>query len=144
MRALTLEDSASLAALHATGFDRPWIAEDFQSFFYDGAEGMLYEENGVPLSFLLCRVLIDDAEILTLATAPEYRRRGIASALLDLQSQSLRQKGIVKLFLEVRADNLAAQDLYLKQNFEIIGTRKDYYTAADGTVCDAVTMLKFL
>ena len=74
--------------------------------------------------FLVCRdTAPGEAEVLNLAVAPEYRRRGIASALLA----TARERHPGELFLEVRESNAPAQALYGKLGFTIAGRRPGYY-----------------
>ena len=64
---------------------------------------------------------------MNLAVAPEKRRMGVAQRLLDALFLELRARGITSLALEVRASNLAAQNLYEKNGFAQVGCRKNYY-----------------
>lgn len=144
LRPASFDDCAALARLHATGFDRPWEAEDFETLLLDSADGLVIEDNGRILSCLFARLVIDEAEIVTFVTDPEFSRQGLARRLIKTLTEDYRRRGVVKLFLEVREDNLAAQQLYQSQGFEIMGQRRDYYAGSDGTRRDAITMLKFL
>lgn len=82
-------------------------------------------------------VIGDTAEILTVGVVPSARRQGLARRMLaDLYAEAIR-RGARELFLEVRVDNEAAQQLYLAEGFAVIGRRPGYY--ANGKV-DAVVM----
>jgi ribosomal-protein-alanine N-acetyltransferase len=89
---------------------------------------------------ILVRTAADEAEILTLAVAPEARRGGVARALLAAAARAAREAGAVKLFLEVSARNTAALALYQSAGFTTVGTRRRYY--ADGA--DALLMAQEL
>jgi ribosomal-protein-alanine N-acetyltransferase len=65
-----------------------------------------------------------EAEILNLAVAPEYRRQGVARALLEEFLNNHRGE----CFLEVRASNRAALALYQSFRFERVGLRPNYYS----------------
>jgi len=69
----------------------------------------------------------DEAEILTVAVAQAFRRRGVARMLLDRMLTESRALGAENVYLEVRASNTAAQALYSRAGFHVIGTRKNYY-----------------
>jgi ribosomal-protein-alanine acetyltransferase len=76
------------------------------------------------LGFLAFRHIFDrDYEILNLAIAPEYRRRGLANLLVNQCISS--HPGT--WFLEVRESNLAARRLYKRLGFEEVGRRPGYY-----------------
>lgn len=81
------------------------------------------------------------AEVLTLAVAAEQWGRGIGSALLaDLLAEAA-QHNCAEVFLEVRADNPRAQDLYRRFGFSDVGIRRGYYQPS-GT--DAIVMRRGL
>ena len=67
------------------------------------------------------------ADIQTIAVDPDFRGRGIASALMRQVLAQAKQLEASEIFLEVRADNPAAQRLYGGLGFEQIDTRKRYY-----------------
>jgi ribosomal-protein-alanine N-acetyltransferase len=120
------------AALHAQAFPHePWDEEAFATLLgQPGVHGFLDERGG----FLLLRIVLDEAEILTIgATAP---RQGIATALMAQAITTARAQGVRTIHLEVAAQNMPARALYVAQNFALTGRRKSYY--ADGT--DALTL----
>ena len=57
----------------------------------------------------------------------EFRRRGIAEALVNALCAALKEQGSVSLTLEVRASNEPAKALYEKLGFEQVGKRPNYY-----------------
>jgi [ribosomal protein S18]-alanine N-acetyltransferase len=72
-------------------------------------------------------LIVDEAHIATLAVHPELRRQGIARKLLCVALKDAAENGMLSALLEVRAGNVAAQDLYRKFGFEIVGHRPRYY-----------------
>lgn len=68
--------------------------------------------------------------IFSIGVLPDFRRRGIASALLAISMDKMFRKGCKELFLEVRVSNIPAQSLYRKFNFKIVARIPAYY--ADG------------
>ena len=71
---------------------------------------------------------IDDfADVATLAVAPDYRRQGIASRMIDTIIAEAIRRGATRMLLEVRTDNTAAIELYKKHGFSIIAERPNYY-----------------
>ncbi|TQO20451.1 ribosomal-protein-alanine N-acetyltransferase [Rhodoglobus vestalii] len=77
------------------------------------------------------------ADIQTIAVEPNARRHGVGRALMNALMVEARTRGAGELFLEVRADNPAAQRLYDSLGFESIAVRPNYYQP-DGV--DAVVM----
>lgn len=68
-----------------------------------------------------------EAHIVTIATHPEYRRQGLGRMLLDAMIARARAAGAHEVTLEVRAGNAAAQAMYEKMGFVVVGVRKRYY-----------------
>jgi [ribosomal protein S18]-alanine N-acetyltransferase len=75
-----------------------------------------------------------DADVMTVAVAPGHRGTGLGARLLGLLIDSARAAGASQLLLEVRADNLPAQRLYLGAGFERIAVRRGYYRTPEGPV----------
>jgi len=71
--------------------------------------------------------ILDEAHIATIATHPGYRRHGLAEMMLRLALADAARSDVVFVHLEVRAGNIAAQKLYEKFGFEVVGRRKGYY-----------------
>jgi ribosomal-protein-alanine N-acetyltransferase len=72
-------------------------------------------------------ILADEAHIMSIASAGEYRRRGIGEALLIGIIELARKHRARTVTLEVRVSNTVAQNLYLKYSFRKTGLRKGYY-----------------
>jgi ribosomal-protein-alanine N-acetyltransferase len=100
------------------------------------------EDDGTqPVGFALSRLLIDEAELLLLAVDPDWRQRGVASALIDRTATNAAERGAHRLLLEVRDGN-RAMCLYQRQGFGQIGRRRAYYHGGDGTTHDALTLAR--
>ena len=125
-----------LSDLHARCFvtPRPWGVAEFKSLLSSPHVFLKTTRAG----FILGRVIADEAEILTLAVAPENRRAGQASELLKAyESEALERNGEFS-FLEVSADNDAAILLYKKFGYIQTGCRPKYYHSPDGKDQDAL------
>lgn len=129
---------AQLAETHAAAFQdrRSWSAEEFSK---------LLQSPGVILcgdarSFLVGRVILTEAEVLTVATTPENQRQGLAQRHLRSFLDAAAERGVDYVFLEVADTNAPAKHLYCKEGFSESGRREGYYRALDGTKSDALTM----
>ena len=94
--------------------------------------------------FLLGRAVAGEAEVLTLAVAPEARRRGLARKLLARFVYQARLRGAGRAFLEVSAENTAAIALYESAGFAAVGRRKGYYATPQGARIDAIVLTRDL
>ncbi len=95
-------------------------------------------------AFLLGRAVAGEAEILTLAVAPESRRLGLGRKLVARFLYQARLRLADRAFLEVAADNAAALALYDSAGFRAEGRRAGYYATPDGARIDAVVMTRDL
>lgn len=82
--------------------------------------------------------IADEAEVISIAVAPEFQRRGVGFAMLGHLVTECERQGVQVIRLEVRQSNLAAQWLYQKFKFEPYGIRKKYYENAE----DAILMIR--
>ena len=73
------------------------------------------------------QTVMDESDMMNVAVHPDYRKQGIATALIVGLVEELRKKGSHCLTLEVRASNENAISLYKKLDFQEVGRRKNYY-----------------
>ncbi|MEP0565003.1 MAG: GNAT family N-acetyltransferase, partial [Paracoccaceae bacterium] len=91
--------------------------------------------------FALGRVILDEAELLTLAVDPDHQRRGVGCRLLAGFEAKAQNQGATRAFLEVATTNLAAKSLYAAASWRVDGLRKGYYRAKPQPI-DAAMMSK--
>ena len=131
-----------LASLHAAAFSaiRAWSADEFAGLLKHPGTFAI----GDTRSFALIRTVLDEAELLTIATAPAMRRQGLARATLLAGEARARTEGAARIFLEVAEDNDAAIALYSASGYRQIGRRPGYYLPKDGAPLAALVMRKSL
>jgi ribosomal-protein-alanine N-acetyltransferase len=109
------------------------------------------EQNGEIVGYIMCRIelgfsnfgfsgLIKKGHIVSIAVLPEFRRKGIAKALINRAMEGMKLYKAKQCFLEVRVSNVPAVNLYKSLGFQITKTIHGYY--ADGE--DAYVMSKKL
>lgn len=81
-----------------------------------------------------------DADIQTIGVSPRVHRQGIGTILINQLETYALQRGASRMFLEVSAENDAAQTMYLGRGYQTTGRRRDYYARG----IDAVMMVKRL
>jgi len=138
-------DIPVLAALHAACFTAPWDQHWTEQSFKDvlgmpGAGALIAAIGNEPVGFALARVAADEAELLLIATRPEYRRGGHGRALLEHMLAVLERGGAAQVFLEVAEPNTAGQRFYENLGFRAVGRRPDYFRG--DTTVDALVMAR--
>lgn len=95
-------------------------------------------DSGRPSGFVLTRHAADEEELLLIAVSPEHRGQGFGRELVEHLCLRARERGVTRIFLEMRQGNPAEQ-LYRSAGFEPIGRRPKYYRLATGGTLDAIT-----
>ncbi len=85
------------------------------------------ELNGRVAGILIGRLASDEFEILNLAVGKAFRRRGIASQLVNSALEHARAAGARRTYLEVRASNEGGIAFYMRVGFGECGRRPNYY-----------------
>ncbi len=126
---MSTENVDQIADIEQACFSRPWTRRmlleelDNLSASFIAAEA----ENGTILGYAGLTVVLDEGYINNIAVREEYRRQGVASALLEVFLRFAQANQLAFLTLEVRASNEAAIALYRRHGFEVAGRRKNYY-----------------
>jgi [ribosomal protein S18]-alanine N-acetyltransferase len=126
-------DARALAVLHAASFHRGWSDGEFEQLLFDRnvvAHRATVGRNLV--GFILSRIALDEAEILSVAVASSRRGKGLARRLLDLHLRRLAGLGARTVFLEVDEGNEPARRLYRRAGFREVGRREGYYPPGKG------------
>lgn len=143
-----IADMADVMLVMASAFD-PEFGEAWTEAQCAGVLGMpgswllIARSRGDPVGFALLRKVIDEAELLLIASHPDVRRHGVASALLDRAAEDALASGAALLHLEVRDGNPALK-LYRQAGFVQVGRRPSYYRGRSGKVFDALTFKRQL
>lgn len=141
----TARDVTAIAQLHAASFRRGWSDGEI--------EGMLLDRNVVAhratigrnfAGFVISRIALDEAEILSVAVDQAYRGRAVARALLRYHLGRLAALGVRTVFLEVDEGNVSALRLYRRAGFVEVGRREGYYLNAGGKPAAALVLRRTL
>lgn len=137
----TSSDIADVACLDREIFPDFWTEEMWKSecarkdFF-----GFVVKDGEKVVGYICATALFEEGEIPKVAVEKESRGRGIGGMLVEQLLNAMKERGVEKIFLEVRVSNTAALGLYRCKGFEKTRERKRYYP--DGE--DAVEMVKTL
>lgn len=119
-----------VAAIERECFSQPW-SEDMltEELYNDNASFIVaVADDGTVLGYAGLTVVLDEGYINNIAVKTQYRRMGVADALLGAFIR-FAEEHLAFLTLEVRASNDKAISLYTKNGFVQEGRRKDYYKA---------------
>lgn len=136
-------DASLLFEIEQMCFNDPWSLKSFENALSGNTITFFIarSKNNTPVGFVGIFVAADESEIVNVAVLPEFRRLGIANLLMQEAISHAYQKGCSAIYLEVRESNTAAQSLYQKFGFDVIGKRRNYY---DDPREDAILMKKAL
>lgn len=87
--------------------------------------------------FAIMEFLDADAHLNLLAVHPGYRRRGVATQLIEWLESSARTAGTFLIRLELRAGNDGARKFYAKLGYRETGIRRGYYLGREDAICMA-------
>ncbi len=144
----TANDVERLSSLHCSLFQDGWSTRDFTTFINNDKDLVLVSRNKETdhvVGFIVVRMVLDEAEILTIGISEDYQRSGAGIKLYGELEEILIKKNVATLFLELRRSNHAAAGLYKKAGFKLVAMRKDYYRSLSGAKReDALVMKKGL
>ncbi|MEM7215083.1 MAG: N-acetyltransferase [Pseudomonadota bacterium] len=146
----TSDDLPNLAEIHRESFTRGWSDGEFQTLLSSDPYFCLVSRvpGNVSLQsisgFVLVKKVLDEAEIISIATSPKMRRNGLGRQLMDAAVRQLVADRVKSLYLEVDRENGAAVHLYSRMGFKKVGTREGYYPGnpAQGDKPSAALVMK--
>ena len=122
------EHVAQVAALEKICFSDPWSERSVASELENKLAYWLVALEGETVAgYIGSQTVMEETDMMNVAVHPDFRRKGIAEALVDGLVAALKEKGSRCLTLEVRASNEPAIKLYEKLGFAQIGRRPKYY-----------------
>jgi ribosomal-protein-alanine N-acetyltransferase len=105
------------------------------NFIYDKdssfSNWLIYVENDKIIGFINFDTIYERAELEYIYVEKEYRRKNIATKLLESMWKILEKKDIHSITLEVNCNNAAAIKFYEKNGFEKVSVREKYYGNED-------------
>lgn len=136
---LTAADLATALIIEQASHAFPWSQATFASNQGDRYLNLKLEADGQLAGFAITQIVLDEATLFNIAIHPQWQRRGFGRALLEALIAELETRGVVTLWLEVRASNRAALALYEEMGFNEVTLRRNYYPSANGRE-DAIVM----
>ena len=150
LRSGEISDCDALSEIHTSAFRRGWSDAEFESLLVQpGVHALLachrnWVGRETAVGFMLYRLTAEEAEVLAVAVAPDYRRRGVGRQLMEETMRHAYRDGAHEIHLEVEETNSAAIALYRDVEFRESGRRKGYYAQERETPAGALVMLRQL
>ncbi len=102
-----------------------------------------YDTDGNLAAYYLGQDVLDEVHIMQLAVAPQFRRQGLGSRLMQYEIERKRKADMREMLLEVRASNRAAQKLYTALGFKLVGRRDGYYAPLENHPPEDALLMRF-
>ncbi len=128
LRELSAADISSAAQIENACFSAPWSEKTLLSELQNPLNKFFgaFNENSLA-GYIGFQTVLEETSVFNVAVLPEFRRNGIGKALVEKLICEAKKAGSKVVFLEVRASNLPAINLYEKEGFVFFGLRKNYY-----------------
>jgi ribosomal-protein-alanine N-acetyltransferase len=143
-RRMSEVDVASVLGIEHMTYTHPWTAGNFHDSIRCGYHCWMLEKDhecqgNECLGYGIMSVAVGEAHIMNLTISPLHLRQGLGRSLLKFLLAQAKVFGAESVFLDVRASNTAAYQLYASQGFNEVGLRRNYYLAGK-TREDAIIM----
>lgn len=116
-----------IARLEKVCFSTPWTTDSIVDAFAHGTNFFVAENNSTVLGYAGLSAILDEGYVTNIAVFPEFRNRGVATALINKLFSFAKENRLSFISLEVRPSNLEAVTLYEKLGFKQEGRRKNFY-----------------
>ena len=121
------EHLTGVAEIELKCFSEPWSEASLKMLIGENSFGVVCQTDGTVAAYggMIC--VLDEGQITNIATLPEFRRQGLATATLETMLKEASKRELAFVTLEVRESNFSAISLYEKLGFKQIGKRQNFY-----------------
>lgn len=126
------QDLKDVLEIETAAFAQPWrAAAILAEFNHPDARLFVVKTSDGPApevaAYIFLRQILEEVHVMKMAVAPRWRRQGLGTFILNRALLQAREAGAMQSVLEVRSSNAAAQELYRRTGFTVVGIRKRYY-----------------
>lgn len=118
--------------IHDASQFKPWSFDTFVDCTTPPYFGALAIKDDQVVGYALVLEVVDEATLMDIAVDRRCRKEGIGRALVEYVIQHAQHNKMTSMWLEVRASNVGAINLYEHTGFEHVEVRKGYYQTANG------------
>lgn len=129
---LTAADLATAFKIEQASHAFPWTQATFDNNQGERYLNLKVNAERKMAGFAITQIVLDEATLFNIAIHPDWQRRGLGCTLLNALIVQLENRGVVTLWLEVRASNRGAIALYEDLGFNEVTRRRNYYPSAIG------------
>lgn len=130
VRNMIESDVDGIAFLESQAFSDAWTSKSiYETFCQNQAFVVVAEESGEIIGCCIVYYVLDEGEIARIAVESSYRHQGVGRKILEQVEKLCKEKGVVRLMLDVRESNMTARIFYKALGFQEDGVRKGFYEA---------------
>lgn len=137
---MTEADLDTVVALEHQAYAHPWQRSHFADCLASAYPAQMLMAGEVLLGYFVAMKGFEEVHLLNITVSPEHQGQGWARVMLDALALWTHGQGVQWIWLEARAGNVRAIHVYKAHGFRTVGTRRQYYPAANGSREDAVVM----
>lgn len=127
-RKMTTADLQSVSDMERMLFSDAWSKKGLQDTMEHPCGHILVAEtDGRVVGYAIVYLVADEGELMRLGVLPAFRRQKIGQGLLEYAAHLGKEKGICRIFLEVRDSNRTARSFYEQCGFTTDGVRRNFY-----------------
>ena len=128
VRNMIESDVESIATMESAVFSDAWTAKSIEDTYNQPQAFIVTAElDGKVAGYCIVYFVLDEGEIARIAVDNCFRRQGVGRKLLEQVERTCKEKGIIRLMLDVRESNESARAFYKSLGFEVDGVRKNFY-----------------
>ncbi len=131
LRRMEEGDLSAVLAIERLSYPNPWSEMTFRGEIHNKPVSFPYvivhKDREKVIGYIIFWIIKERAQINNIALHPDFRRMGVAEAVLRQILDYMRKAGVEMVTLEVRPSNTAARSLYRKLGFELLWIREGYY-----------------
>jgi ribosomal-protein-alanine N-acetyltransferase len=135
VRRMREEDLPAVRVIESLSFSNPWSDNTFRGEIQNTSVSfplvVVRRPGDEVVAYIIYWQVGDDVQVNNVAVHPDCRGLGLGEAMMRYAIAKVREAGAAFMTLEVRPSNAPAVSLYKKLGFEIMGTRRNYYTKPD-------------
>jgi ribosomal-protein-alanine N-acetyltransferase len=139
IRRMKEEDLPAVLSIEGLCFSNPWSDSTFRGEIQNTSVSfplvVVRRPGDEVVAYIIFWQIRDDVQVNNVAVHPDFRGLGLGETMMRYAIARVRDAGATFMTLEVRQSNMPAMTLYRKLGFEVMGTRKNYYSRPDEDAC---------